>query len=88
MDPNIESMVYPLFYPYGTQGWHEVIMRRVIGRRNRKTNNEDGVELYEESNKQVSRGAYVKYRISISDQGSMHFYQDVDYFSNMLLIVM
>ena len=50
MDPNIEPMVYPLFYPYGTQGWHRNIMRRVIGRRNRKTNNEDGVELYEESN--------------------------------------
>ena len=74
MDPNIETMVYPLFYPNDTQGWHRDIMRRVIGRRNSKTNNEDGVELYEESNKRVSGGAYVKYRISISDQGSMHFY--------------
>ena len=67
MDPNIEPMVYPQFYPYGTQGWHRDIMRSVIGRRNRKTNNEDGVELYEESNKRVSRGAYVKYRINIRD---------------------
>jgi len=22
MDPNVEPWIYPLFYPYGTQGWH------------------------------------------------------------------
>jgi len=22
MDPNVEPWIYPLFYLYGTQGWH------------------------------------------------------------------
>ena len=68
MEPNGQPMVYPLFYLHRTQGWHRDIMRRVIGRRNCEKTNEDDVELYEESNKRVSRGAYVKYRISNRDQ--------------------
>ncbi|XP_036144291.1 uncharacterized protein LOC118646109 [Monomorium pharaonis] len=27
MDPNVEPWVYPIFYPYGTQGWHRNLMR-------------------------------------------------------------
>ena len=27
MDPNVEPMVYPLFYPHGSQGWHKNIVK-------------------------------------------------------------
>ncbi|XP_058808584.1 uncharacterized protein LOC131674091 [Phymastichus coffea] len=27
MDPNVEPWIYPLFYPYGTQGWHKNLTR-------------------------------------------------------------
>uniref|UniRef100_A0ABD2WRH7 ATP-dependent DNA helicase n=1 Tax=Trichogramma kaykai TaxID=54128 RepID=A0ABD2WRH7_9HYME len=27
MDPNVEPWIYPLFYPYGTRGWHRDIPR-------------------------------------------------------------
>ncbi|KAL7291872.1 hypothetical protein TKK_0014431 [Trichogramma kaykai] len=27
MDPNVEPWIYPLFYPYGTRGWHSEIIR-------------------------------------------------------------
>ncbi|XP_058789684.1 uncharacterized protein LOC131663341 [Phymastichus coffea] len=27
MNPNVEPWIYPLFYPYGTQGWHKDILR-------------------------------------------------------------
>ncbi|XP_058802820.1 uncharacterized protein LOC131670858 [Phymastichus coffea] len=27
MDPNVELWIYPLFYPYGTQGWHKNLTR-------------------------------------------------------------
>ncbi|KAF7845680.1 hypothetical protein BT93_L1265 [Corymbia citriodora subsp. variegata] len=30
MDPNVEPMIYPLFYPYGSRGWHRNIRRRVV----------------------------------------------------------
>ena len=23
MDPNVEPWIYPLFYPYGSRGWHK-----------------------------------------------------------------
>ncbi|XP_024876498.1 uncharacterized protein LOC112457579 [Temnothorax curvispinosus] len=26
MDPNVEPWIYPLFYPYGTQGWHSACL--------------------------------------------------------------
>ncbi|KYN18631.1 ATP-dependent DNA helicase PIF1, partial [Trachymyrmex cornetzi] len=48
MDPNVEPWIYPLYYPYGNQGWHG----------NLRCNN---------SNKRVSRAAYVKHRIAIRD---------------------
>ena len=47
MDPNVEPWIYPLFYPYGTQGWHRDLKR---------TNN---------SNRRVTRLAYIKYQIAI-----------------------
>lgn len=25
MDPNVEPWIYPMYYPYGTQGWHDNI---------------------------------------------------------------
>ena len=25
MDPNVEPIIYPLFYPFRTQGWHQNI---------------------------------------------------------------
>lgn len=46
MDPNVEPWIYPLFYPYGTQGWH----------RNLKRKNSD---------RRISRSAYIKYLIAI-----------------------
>ncbi|XP_024873836.1 uncharacterized protein LOC112455867, partial [Temnothorax curvispinosus] len=48
MDPNVEPWIYPLYYPYGTQGWHGNLRRK-------------------DSNKRISRAAYVKYRIAIRD---------------------
>ncbi|KMQ89447.1 hypothetical protein RF55_10925 [Lasius niger] len=27
MDPNVEPWIYPLFYPYGTQGWHRYLTK-------------------------------------------------------------
>ncbi|XP_074096362.1 uncharacterized protein LOC141525697 [Cotesia typhae] len=47
MDPNVEPWIYPLFYPFGSPGWHSKIMQ---------TNN---------SNKRVSRSAYIKYRMGV-----------------------
>jgi len=29
MDPNVEPWVYPLFYPYGTQGWHHMTFNKI-----------------------------------------------------------
>ena len=51
MDPNVEPWIYPLFYPYGTQGWHQNLQR--INRNN------DG------NNRRVTRLAYTRYRIAI-----------------------
>ncbi|XP_071643019.1 uncharacterized protein [Temnothorax longispinosus] len=48
MNPNVEPWIYPLYYPYGTQGWHGNLRRK-------------------DSNKRISRAAYVKYRIAIRD---------------------
>ncbi|KYN21838.1 ATP-dependent DNA helicase PIF1, partial [Trachymyrmex cornetzi] len=48
MDPNVEPWIYPLYYPYGNQGWHD----------NLRCKN---------SNKRVSRTAYVKYRMAVRD---------------------
>jgi len=48
MDPNVEPWIYPLYYPYGNQGWHDDLQRK-------------------NSNKRVSRAAYVKYRIAVRD---------------------
>ena len=49
MDPNVEPWIYPLFYPYGTQGWHRNLKRT-------NTNN---------NNRRVSRLAYIKYQVAI-----------------------
>ena len=49
MDPNVEPWIYPLFYPYGTQGWHRNLKR--IG-----NNSND---------RRVTRLAYTKYQIAI-----------------------
>jgi len=49
MDPNVELWIYPLFYPYGTQGWHCHLTKL-------------------NSNKRISRGQYIKYRMAIRDE--------------------
>jgi len=49
MDPNVEPWIYPLFYPYGTQGWHCNLT--IVN-----------------SNKRITRGQYIKYRIAIRDE--------------------
>jgi len=46
MDPNVEPWIYPLFYPYGTQGWHCNLTKL-------------------NSNKRITRGQYIKYRMAI-----------------------
>ena len=51
MDPNVEPWVYPLFYPYGTQGWHRDLERI-------KRNDND-------NNRRVTRLAYTRYKIAI-----------------------
>ncbi|XP_025262562.1 uncharacterized protein LOC112637334 [Camponotus floridanus] len=33
MDPNVEPWIYPLFYPYGTQGWHRDLKKLNSDRR-------------------------------------------------------
>lgn len=33
MDPNVEPWIYPLFYPYGTQGWHSQLKKLNSDRR-------------------------------------------------------
>ncbi|XP_018404137.1 PREDICTED: uncharacterized protein LOC108780818 [Cyphomyrmex costatus] len=49
MDPNVEPWIYPLFYPYGTQGWHCNLTKL-------------------NSNKRITRGQYIKYRMAIRDE--------------------
>jgi len=49
MDPNVEPWIYPLFYPYGTQGWRCHLTKL-------------------NSNKRISRGQYIKYRMAIRDE--------------------
>lgn len=49
MDPNVEPWIYPLFYPYGTQGWHRHL---------KKLN----------SDRRITKGQYVKYRMTIRDE--------------------
>ena len=61
MDPNVEPMVYPLFYPHGSQGWHTNIAK--ISNRTFVVDNDD--PQGEQSNHRVTRGSYVKYRIGI-----------------------
>ena len=60
MDPNVEPMVYPLFYPHGSQGWH-----KNIAKISNKTFVLDNDPQGEQSNRRVTRGSYVKYRITI-----------------------
>ena len=61
MDPNVEPMVYPLFYSHGSQGWHKNIAK--INNRTFVVDNDDAQG--EQSNRRVTRGSYVKYRIGI-----------------------
>lgn len=49
MDSNVEPWIYPLFYPYDTQGWHCYLT---------KIN----------SDKRITRGQYIKYRMAIRDE--------------------
>ncbi|XP_031779863.1 uncharacterized protein LOC107982020 [Nasonia vitripennis] len=51
MDPNVEPWIYPLFYPYGTQGWHQNLQRI-------STNNNGNL-------RRVTRLAYTRYKIAI-----------------------
>ena len=57
MNPNVEPMVYPLFYPHGSQGWHKNIAK--INNRTFVVDNDDAQG--EQSNRRVTRGSYVKY---------------------------
>ena len=61
MDPNVETMVYPLFYPHGSQGWHKNIAK--ISNRTFVVDNDDPQS--EQSNRRITRGSCVKYRIDI-----------------------
>ena len=61
MDPNVEPMVYPLFYPRGLQGWQKNIVK--INNRTFVVDNYDAQD--EQSNRRVTRGSYVKYKIGI-----------------------
>ena len=61
MYPNVEPIVYPLFYPCGSQGWHKNIAK--ISNRTSVVDNDD--PQGEQSNRRVTRGSYVKYRIVI-----------------------
>ena len=54
MDPNVEPWIYPMFYPYGTQGWHSKI--KLI-----KTNPNS-------KDKFVSRSMYIQHRIAVRDE--------------------
>ncbi|XP_029172378.1 uncharacterized protein LOC114941527 [Nylanderia fulva] len=36
MDPNVEPWIYPLYYPYGSQGWHDNLQRKDSNKRNQK----------------------------------------------------
>lgn len=58
MDPNVEPWIYPLFYPYGTRGWHRNLMKL-----NSSTN----------STRRITRGQYVKYRIAIRNELNVFF---------------
>jgi len=33
MNPNVEPWIYPLFYPYGNQGWHDNLERKNCNKR-------------------------------------------------------
>ena len=61
MDPNMEPMVYPLFYSHGSQGWHTNIAK--ISNRTFVLDNDD--PHGEQSNLRVTREFYVKNRIGI-----------------------
>ncbi|XP_058796825.1 uncharacterized protein LOC131667435 [Phymastichus coffea] len=50
MDPNVEPWIYPLFYPYGSQGWHRNLERIKI--------NDNDI------NRRVTRLAYTKFKIA------------------------
>ncbi|XP_011859152.1 PREDICTED: uncharacterized protein LOC105556668 [Vollenhovia emeryi] len=49
MDSNVEPWIYPLFYPYGTRGWHRHLTKL-------------------NSDKRITRGQYIKYRMAIRDE--------------------
>lgn len=51
MDPNVEPWIYPLFYPYGSRGWHRNL-QRIKG-------NDDG------QSRRVTRLDYIKYKIAV-----------------------
>ena len=71
MDPNVEPMVYPLFYPHGSHGWHTNITK--ISNRTFVVDDDDPQS--EQSNRRITRGSYVKYRLGIrSDTFSAFLY--------------
>ena len=61
MDPNVEPMVYSLFYPHGSQGSHENIAK--ISNRTFVVDNDDAQG--KQSNRRVTGGSYVKYRMGV-----------------------
>ena len=83
MDPNVEPMVYPLFYPHGSQGRHKNIAK--ISNRTFVVDNDD--PQGEQSNRRVTRGSYVKYRIGIRSDTFNVFLLGRRFFNNGLLIV-
>ena len=87
MDLNVEPMIYPLFYPYGSQDWHRNLKKRVV-----KINGKNDFDYIENDNEikvgssehRVSRCDYIKYRIAICDEelNSNLFFMVVDYFNS------
>ncbi|XP_051167634.1 uncharacterized protein LOC127285579 [Leptopilina boulardi] len=53
LDPNVEPWVYPIFYPYGSEGFNINMIRTDSQNRRKKV--------------KVSRAAFVKYKIAIRD---------------------
>ncbi|XP_058789586.1 uncharacterized protein LOC131663282 [Phymastichus coffea] len=51
MDPNVEPWLYPLFYPYGSRGWHKNLERI-------KMNDND-------PSRRVTRMAYTKFKMAV-----------------------
>ena len=60
----MEPMVYSLFYPRGSQGWHKNIMKKKNSNLNVAAGNANN-DQYERHDRRVTRCSYIKYRISV-----------------------